>query len=666
MKKLLLLLSVSPFMAMAQKQLLTPETLWQLAKVGVNTSLPDGKRTLYTVGHTNLTTQKTASIKFILNNETGQSISTNVLDGKNYVQWDKNGLYASNDGSLFLSKDEGKTWTRIHNNLKDVDNIRIAPDGETIAFSKEVLIQKVMGRDKYNDVPKSSGYIFDDLDYRHWDHFNEGKFSHLFITKVNSTESKDLLKGEPYYVPQMPFGGVEDFIFSNDSKTLLYVCKKKAGKAYAESTNTDLYAYDIASEITTNWTEGMMGYDKNPAFSPDGKHIAWTSMARDGFEADKVDIYIMDLASKKKTNLTAGWDETVDGGFIWSNDSKTIYFNAAYRGTVQLFSVKPAQANKVTKITEGKFDITSIVSQNKNDLIVTRTDMNHANEIFKVNLKTSKMENLSKANDAIYDNLEMCSSELKIIKNSEGKDMGVWVVYPPNFDKNKKYPTLLYCQGGPQSALSQFFSVRWNFALMAANGYIIVAPNRTGLPGWGTKWNEDISGDWGGQPMRDYLTAIDEMAKEPYVDANRLGAVGASYGGYSVYMLAGIHNNRFKTFIAHCGLFDMKSWYGTTEEMWFANWDLGGNYWQKPIPKAYTDFDPSNFVDKWNTPILIIQGGIDFRVPIEQGLQAFKAAQLKGLNSKLLYFPDENHWVLKAHNGLVWQRTFFEWLKETL
>lgn len=666
MKKLFLALAFSPLIAMAQKQALTPEILWKLGKVGMMATLPDGMHSLYSVGHTNLVTQKTERKNFIMNNVSGESSPTSILDGRSFVQWDNNGLYATNDGSLFVSKDKGVTWTRLHTGLKDATNIRVAPDGRTIAFSRPVLIEKIKATAKYGDVPQSSAYIFNDLDYRHWDEFNEGDFSHLFITTANSVESKDLLAGESYYVPQMPFGGVEDFIFSNDSRTLLYVCKKKTGKEYAQSTNTDLYAYDIASGQTSNWTEGMMGYDNHPSFSPDGKYLAWTSMARDGFEADKVDIVVLDLKTSAKTNLTAAWDETVDGGFVWGNDSKTIFFNAAYRGTVQLFSVPVNKPNAVKQITEGKFDVAAVHAQTKNGVLVSRTDLNTAPELYSVNVRTGAMQQLTKANATEYERIEQCTSELKIMKNSEGKDMGVWVVYPPNFDKNKKYPTLLYCQGGPQGALSQFFSVRWNFALMAANGYIVVAPNRTGMPGWGVKWNENISGDWGGQPMKDYLTAIDEMTKEQYVDEDRLGAVGASYGGYSVFMLAGIHNGRFKTFIAHNGLFDMRSWYGTTEELWFANWDLGGNYWQKDVPKGYTDFNPSNFVKNWNTPIMIYQGGKDYRVPIEQGLQAFQAAQLKGIKSRLVYFPDENHWVLKAQNGLVWQRAFFDWLKETL
>ncbi|RQO29987.1 S9 family peptidase [Taibaiella sp. KBW10] len=667
MKKLsLLFFSFASIMAQAQQQLLTPETLWKLGRVSAQAPLPDGNTLLYTISNTDLVTEKSNKTQYLLNVSTGESKPTTILQGKQFVQWDKNGLYALNDGSLFVSKDNGVTWTRIHSGLKEATNVRIAADGKTIAFSMPVALGKVKGNAKYNDVPNSTAYIFEDLDIRHWDYWNDGSYSHIFLTSVNSSEQKDIMKDEPYYAPQVPFGGAEDFVFSNDGKTLIYVCKKAKGKAYAQSTNTDLYAYDLNEGTTTNWSKGMMGYDTKPLFSPDGNYIAWTSMARDGFEADKTDLIIMDLATKKKTNLTAAWNETVDGDFIWSNDAKTIYFNAAYRGTQQLFSVNITTPGRVKQITDGQFDITGVVAQNKKEIIVSRTDMNHSAELYKVSLANGSMKQMSHANDDVYAQTAMCSSELKMVTTSDGKQMGVWVVYPPNFDKTKKYPTLLYCQGGPQSALTQFYSVRWNFALMAANGYIVVAPNRRGMPGWGTQWNEAISKDWGGQPMRDYLAAIDAVSKETYVDKNRLGCVGASYGGYSVFMLAGIHQNRFKTFIAHDGLFDMKSWYGTTEELWFANFDLGGNYWQKNIPDAYTKFNPSNYIDQWNTPIMVIQGGIDFRVPIEQGLQAFQAAQLKGIKSKLLYLPNENHWVLHPHNGLVWQREFFGWLKETL
>ena len=413
----------------------------------------------------------------------------------------------------------------------------------------------------------------------------------------------------------------------------------------------------------------MVGYDNNPVFSKDGKNLAWTSMVRDGYEADKNDIVVMNVESKKKINITAKWDGTVES-FMWSNSGERIYFVAPFEGTQQLFDVaipySSSAGTLVNIITKGKWDVNSILGQSGSDIIVTRCDMNHANEIYKVKTKYGDMIQLSHENDDIYQKVLMSETKLRSITTTDGATLHAWVIYPPDFDPAKKYPTLLYCQGGPQSALSQFYSVRWNFQLMAAQGYIIVAPNRRGMPGWGVKWNEEISKDWGGLPMQDYLAAIDDVSKEPYVDKSRLGCVGASYGGYSVYMLAGIHNNRFKTFIAHDGLFDLKSWYGTTEELWFANWDIGGPYWKSPVPTSYDKFNPSNYVNKWNTPIMIVQGGQDFRVPIEQGLEAFQAARLHNVKAKLLYLPNENHWVLHPQNGIAWQREFFKWLDETL
>lgn len=674
MKKIFLLFLAFLPLALKAQQVMTPELLWSLGRVSAVGMSPDNKSLLYKIAKTDLATEKSNSEYFLHNLETNQAGKTDILNGRSFVQWDKNGLYATKGDELYRSTDNGNTWTMISNQVKDAENLRVSPDGKWVAFSKTIPSEKILGKEIYNDVDKSTAQVYTDLNYRHWDTWNEGKVSHVFLAGIDNprTPVKDIMAGEPYDCPQKPFGGAEDFIFSPDSKTVVYVSKKKTGKAYAQSTNTDIYAYDIGDAKTTNWSEGMMGYDVAPSFSPDGKKIAWLSMKRDGYEADKNDVVVMDLASKAKLNLTAGWDETVDGGFSWNTKGDKILFNAAIKGTQQLFSVN-VPANVMVKmmpavgqVTKGVFDITGIVGQQGNNLVVSRTDMNHATELFLVDLKDGNMKAVTHANDAAYSQLKLSETKLRMVTTTDGKQMGVWVIYPPDFDPAKKYPTLLYCQGGPESALSQFYSVRWNFQLMAANGYIVVAPNRRGMPGWGVQWNEAIAKDWGGQPMKDYLSAIDDVAKESYVDKNRLGCVGASYGGYSVYMLAGIHNNRFKSFIAHDGLFDMKSWYGTTEELWFANWDLGGNYWSKPVPKSYDQFNPSNYIDKWNTPIMVIQGGIDFRVPVEQGLEAFQAAQLKGIKSKLLYIPNENHWVLHAHNGLVWQREFFKWLKETL
>lgn len=658
------LLALAAPLLMNAQQLMTPEILWTLKKVGVQAVSPDQSSLIYKVGQVDLKTEKTKSENYFLNVLNNQSAKID-FGKKALIQWDKNGIYAQEGEQIFLSKDNGKTWSEFYT-IGEADNVVISPDGKKIAFSKQVLVEKVMGKDKYSDTPKTTAQVYTDLNHRHWDYFNEGKYNHVFVVNVSdkADSAKDLLEGKMWDSPQRPFGGAEDFIWSPDSAQLLYVTKPKSGKEYSTSTNTDIFAYDLASGTTKNLTEANKGYDVNPKFSPDGKSLIWQSMARDGYEADKNDVKIMDWKSGKISNLTSGWDESVSGDVFWSGDSKTIYFTAAFKGTKQLFSLDPKN-NKVQQITKGDFDVNEIFADQKSSLLVGRTDINHATDIFSVNIKNGEMKQITEANKDMYSKLAQGKSELKMVKTSDGKEMGVWFHYPPNFDPNKKYPTLVYCQGGPQSALTQFFSTRWNFALMAANGYIVVAPNRRGMPGWGTKWNEEISRDWGGQPMRDYLAATDYAKTLPYVDGDRVAAVGASYGGYSVFMLAGIHENRFKTFIAHDGLFDMKSWYLTTEELWFANWDLGSP-WEKPLPKAYTEFNPSNFVDKWNKPIMIVQGGIDFRVPYEQGQEAFQAAKMRGLKSKLVYFPNENHWVLHPQNGLVWQREFFDWLKETL
>ena len=654
----------APFLMNAQN-VMTPETLWTLNKIGVSAVSPDQSSLIYSLGKTDLKTEKNNKKNYFFSVKNGNATSLD-LGKKSLIQWDKNGIYAQEGDKIYVSKDAGKTWTDFYT-LGEVDNVIISPDGKKIAFSKEVLVEKLMGKEKYSDVPKSTAQIYNDLNHRHWDRFNEGKYNHIFVVNVSETadKAKDLLEGKPWDSPQRPSGGSEDFLWNPDSTQLLYVTKPLSGAEYAQSTNTDIFAYDLKSGMVKNLTESNKGYDVNPKFSPDGKYLSWQSMERNGFEADKNDVKILDLKSGITTNLTKAWDESVVGSVFWSQDSKNIYFTTAWKGTMQLFSLNP-KTSKIQQVTKGDFDVSDIYAENSNSLLVSRTDMNHNADLFSVDVKNGAMKQMTEVNKDTYAKITPSKTELKMVKTTDGKEMGVWFIYPPNFDPAKKYPTLLYCQGGPQSALTQFFSVRWNFALMAANDYIVVAPNRRGMPGWGTKWNEEISKDWGGQPMRDYLAAADFAKTLPYVDGDRMGAVGASYGGYSVFMLAGIHENRFKTFIAHDGLFDMKSWFLTTEELWFAKWDLGGSPYDNPTPKSYTEFNPSNYVNKWNKPMMVIQGGIDYRVPYEQGQEAFQAAKLKGLKTKFLYFPNENHWVLHPQNGLVWQREFFEWLKETL
>jgi dipeptidyl aminopeptidase/acylaminoacyl peptidase len=567
---------------------------------------------------------------------------------------------------------EGGEAVGIKDQRTMVADVNLSPDGQHILAVKEVKIKDVAGVDFYPDLQKSNVQIYDQLNYRHWDQWEDGAYSHVFVHPVVNgapDEGIDIMEGEPYDCPQQPFGGNEDYIWDPDGSRVLYVTKKQYGTEYAKSTNSDIYAYDLTTGSTTNLTEDNKGYDTHPAFSADGT-LAWLQMEEDGYESDKNDLVVQ--LNGQKVNLTAQWDNTVNG-FLWAEDGKSIFLNAPTQGTVQLFQVKvPKKLGKpseVVQLTEGQYDVAGLVGQVGNTLVVTRNDMNHARELFTVNLKTGEMAQLTHVNDSIYQSIALSKVEKRMVTTTDNQQMVTWVIYPPGFDASKKYPALLYCQGGPQGALSQFYSYRWNFQLMAAEGYIVVAPNRRGMPGYGVEWNEQISGDWGGQNMQDYLAAIDDVAKEPYVDANRLGCVGASYGGYSAFYLSGIHEGRFKTFIAHDGIFNTRSMYGTTEELFFVNYDMGGSYWERDnaiAMKSYRDFNPIEKADQWTAPILIIQGGKDYRVPIGQSLEAFQAAQLRGIKSKLLYFPEENHWILSAQNGLVWQREFFKWLEDTL
>lgn len=659
-----------PLASIEDKHLLTPERLWGLkrvAAVGLNAKTA---KVYYDVRSIDIKTEKGTTQHFVVDATTGMSSSINVPTDFEIIACNENATYAISKGSLY-KKTANNTWRVIHTGLDQATAVKVSDDGQWVAYAQEVVLAPTLAKDIYKDLNKANAYVFHDLNYRHWDTWEDGAYSHIFIAPMGKPSAAiDIMKGEAFDCPQKPHGGAEDFVWHPNSKELVYVCKKLSGKAYAQSTNTDLYHYTLTTAKTKNITKGMMGYDMQPAYNEDGSLLAWTSMRRDGFEADKNDIYVLNTQTKWMAKLTGDFDETVSS-FKWKS-KQALHFIAPTKGTEQLFALtvpvidEQTRGAAIQQITKGDFDVNGIVGFAADAVIVTRTDMNHANEIYKYDLTKNQFTNLSNANTKAYEHIKMSDVKMEYVTTVDGQQMGVWVVYPPDFDPNKKYPTLLYCQGGPQSALSQFYSFRWNFQLMAAQGYIVVAPNRRGMPGWGTKWNEAISGDWGGKPMDDYLSAIDAVAAHPYVDKNRLGCVGASYGGYSVFMLAGIHQNRFKTFISHCGLFDLKSWYGTTEELWFANWDIGGNYWQDSKPESYKKFSPSNYVANWNTPIMVIQGGLDYRVPIEQGLQAFQAAQLKGIKSKLLYLPNENHWVSHAHNALVWQREFFKWLDETL
>ncbi len=635
MKRLFVILFIASVCSIQAQSTMTPELLWKLGRVSGLGVTPDGKYVVYSV---------------------------------NTPDWE------ANKGSSKMYQipiTGGKPMDIMKNPVPDKN---ISPDGKYMISNREVKIVKTSGVDLYPELTKSNAYVYNDIPIRHWDKWEDGAYDHVFLAKMvngQPTDELDLMPSEPYDCPQKPFGGDEDYIWSPDSKGVVYVTKKKYGKDYAISTNTDLYYYDIASGQTKNLTEGRMGYDISPTFNKKGD-MAYLSMKRDGYESDKQDLIVRENAVD--VNLTASRDNLHVEGYRWSENGDKIYFTAAVNGTLQVFEAPVNFSNTsapvtIRQITTGDFDVNGFVGQSGNTLVVTRSDFNHANELYTVNIADGSMKQLTHVNDEIYGKISMVKSERKWVETTDHKKMLVWTVYPPNFDPAKKYPTLLFCEGGPQVALTQFYSFRWNFQLMASEGYIVVAPNRRGMPGHGTKWNEEISKDHGGQAMKDYLSAIDDASKQPYVDKNRLGCVGASYGGYSAYMLAGMHQGRFKTFIAHDGIFDMRSMYGTTEELWFVNWDWGGPYWDKSNKAAqntYKKFNPINFVDKWDTPIMIVQGGRDYRVPDEQGIQAFQAAQVRGIKSKLLFLPEENHWVLSAQNALVWQHEFFKWLSETL
>lgn len=615
------------------QNVMTPETLWKLGRVTPLGISKDGKNVVYQVST--------------------PSVDENKSESKYY--------------SVPVS---GANAVEVTDHKSMLNDRAVSPDGKYVAYHDEVKVEKVFGNDYYPELEKSNVQIYNSLDYRHWDAWNEGKHNHVFFREnKEKSAGTDIMKDEAYDTPTKPFGDEQDYVWSPDSKSILYVCKKKSGTAYAISTNTDIYKYDIASRKTTNLTESNVGYDTNPAFSPNGD-LTWLQMKREGYEADKNDLIVSFKGSNM--NLTSGWDGTVES-FLWSEDGRKIYFIAPIDGTKQLFEVNFPGLTKIAitvrQITKGDFDVTQLVGFSGSAIVVSRTDMNHAAELYSYDLKKNTWKQISSVNKNIYDSLALSKVEKRYVTTTDGKKMLVWVIFPPNFDATKKYPTLLYCQGGPQSPLTQFYSFRWNFQLMAAGGYIVVAPNRRGMAGFGVEWNEQISKDWGGQVMNDYYSAIDDVAKEKYVDKTRLGCIGASFGGYSVFYMAGNHNKRFKTFISHDGVFNLQSMYGTTEEVFFNNWDHGGPYWDKDnaaAQKAYNEFNPINMVSKWDTPIMIVQGGKDFRVPIGQGQEAFQAAQLRGIKSRFLYFPEENHWVLKPQNAMVWQHEFFKWLKETL
>lgn len=685
-----------------ESDLMTPEALWAMGRIGGAEASPDGKTIVYQVGYYSVKENKSRQVIYTISRD-GKTQQKLTPAGKSQsdATWIANGKRIAflQDGQIWSMAADGSDCKQLTNSSSEIEGFKFSPDEKSVILIKSIAYNGSIKKNP-DDLPLATGRLVTDLNYRHWDHYVES-IPHPFLAKVTGNgidEGIDIMKGEPYECPMAPFGGIEQLNWSPDSKTIAYTCRKKEGVEYATSTDSDIYLYDVNTGKTTNIckpadyrpmaydpTKSMknqainkqngdynLGYDVNPTFSPDGKYIAWQSMARDGYESDRNRLCIYNIADKTKKYVTESFDSNVDS-YCWTADSKKLYFTGCWHACINLYQTD--LSGKVVQLTDDIADFGSIsLANNGNTLLASRHSMSQADELYIVNpgknIKKTNVTQLTYENKHIYDQLQMGEVRKQWIKTTDGKDMLCWIILPPHFDETKKYPTLLYCEGGPQSPVSQFWSYRWNFQIMAAHGYVIVAPNRRGLPGFGSEWNEEVSGDWTGQCMKDYLSAIDyATANLPYVDKDRLGAVGASFGGFSVYYLAGHHNKRFKCFIAHDGAFNLESMYTDTEEAWFSNWEYDDAYWNKDLSenaKRTYENSPHRFVDKWDTPILCIHGEKDYRINANQGFGAFNAARMKGIPAELLIFPDENHWVLKPQNGILWQRTFFNWLDRWL
>lgn len=657
--------------------ILTPEILWKFGRVSDPQLSPDKKTIAYNVTLYNI--EKNRGFTHVYTIPAAGGEAKRITGGEFSCinpRWSKDGsklvfLSTETDTVGFWSMNpDGTEKTKISDLANSVNAFKISPAGDKVLFLSDVKLDD-SPQDVYSDLPESNVIIADDLMYRHWNAWKDYMYSHIFVADFDGSSVKnpfDIMEGEKFDSPLSPYFDDSEIIWSPDGKMIAYTCKKLNGKDYALSTNSEIFIYTLADKKTVNITEGMEGYDKFPVFSPDSKFISWTSMETPGYEADKERLFIADLANGEKQYLTEDFDYGVSG-VVWPEENGTqdmIYFISCINATHQIFSID-TKTKEVKQLTDGDHDITSI-AWNNGSFIAQKMTMSLASEIFSFD-KYGKEKQLTFTNKDIYDKIEFGKVTKKWVETTDGKQMLVWVILPPNFDESKKYPAILYCQGGPQSSVSQFFSFRWNFQMMAANGYVVIAPNRRGLPGFGTEWNAQISGDYGGQNMKDYMSAVNAVKTEPYVDPQRIGAVGASYGGFSVYWLAGHNEDKtFKAFIAHCGMFNLESQYAATEEMFFVNHDLGGAYWEKSNKTAQNSYanSPHNFVQNWNAPILIISGGNDFRIPYTESLQAFNAAQLLGVESKLLIFPEETHFVLKPQNSILWQREFKAWLDKYL
>lgn len=681
---------------------LTPELLWSMGRIGSTVLSPDKTNILYTVTTYNISENRGYSAIYILNSETKETkkLTVNTSKSESDANFIENGrkivfLCADDNGTsqLWMMNTDGSNRKCISSEKTDVNGYLFSPDEKHVVLIHDVPTETSIIKND-DDLPKATGMVINELMYKHWDRYVRS-VPHPFIANFDGsqvTNARDILDGQPYESPMCPFGGIEEFAWSPDSKSLAYVMRKKTGRDYAISTDSDIFLYNLETGKTKNlckpenykspvvnatsslkhqiqYNENEdynLGYDDKPKFSPNGKYIAWTSMKHDGYESDRTRLCVFEFSTGSKTYVTETFDSGVND-FVWDDNSKELYFSGVWHGKTNLY--KTNLKGEVSKITDEVCDYTLVdVDSRQNKLLTKKQSMSIADDIFFVDIKKGTSHQLTNINESIYNKLTFGEVKERWVKTVDGKQELCWVIYPPHFDKNKKYPTLLFCEGGPQSPVSQFWSYRWNFQIMAANDYIIIAPNRRGLPGFGYEWLTQISGDYTGLCMKDYLSAIDDICKEPYVDKDRLGCVGASFGGYSVYWLAGNHDKRFKCFIAHDGIFNTQQQYLETEEMWFPNWDMGSAPWVKPgveMQKVYSE-SPHMFVDKWDTPILCIHGQKDFRIEYTQAESAFNAARLRGIPAQLLLFPDENHWVLKPQNAILWQRTFFRWLDKWL
>jgi dipeptidyl aminopeptidase/acylaminoacyl peptidase len=672
MRFLTVILLAAPMTGLSAQQVLTPELLLRLKRVSAAAVSPDGTWLVFGVRATDLDANGGNTDLYRMSVEGGQPLRLTDWPGSETgALWrpdgQKIGFLSARGGStqLWESNPDGSGARQVSNVEGGIANFRYALDGRHVSFTRMVKLDRTPA-ELYPDLPKADARILDALMYRHWDAWRDYSYSHLFVAPYRDGglgDAVDVMPNERWDTPLPPFGGVEHTDWRPDGGAIVYTAKKLTGAAAARSTNADLYLYELVSRRTTNLTPSNPGYDVEPVFSPDGLYLAWLSMARDGYEADRNRLFVREMATGRSWDATASVDGDAHSP-AWSRDGRRIYFLSETDATVQLFAadVRGRTAGRLTRGDHNYTDLAVAGAARAPLLVAGRQSISAPTELYRVDGSSGDAVRLTRFNDSLLQDVRLGEVRRRVVPASDGANVHTWVIYPPDFDSTQPYPAVLYAQGGPQSGVTQFFSYRWNFQALAANGYIVVAPNRRGVPGFGQVFKEQISGDWGGQAMRDMLSAIDDVAREPYVDRTRMGAVGASFGGYTVYWLAGHHEGRFKTFVAHDGVFNLESMYGATEEIFFPTFDLEGPYWQRPRPSSYDEFSPHNFVDRWDTPMLVIHGEQDFRVPVTEGMQAFTVLQLKGIESRFLYFPGEGHWVLSPQNSVLWHRVFYDWL----